>query len=279
MHAYKIFLITILHSVGLSHAGPASEANCAQPFLSKGVKGERSLNNKEWGYKLSTDIVLAGEKSQRFELRSGDCSEDSGWSDCKNNRERSEISVTSSKMYVGERKFLAWNIYLPDDFEASAFVNSTLGQVHQKGGPRGTAGGLSSFPPLMQFEAKGDAYSVCWHRLEGDAGNITDKCVAKTLAKITEMRGKWTEVVLDLDLSMETGGAKVYINGNETAVFDYPLVRFKPQELYMKYGIYNSFVSRHGGPMPTQVVYYDEIRIADKLEYVSRFVCNLKPLD
>lgn len=279
MHTTKLFLTTILLSMGISHAGPASEANCVQPFFSKGVRGERSLNNKEWGYKLSTDIVLAGEKSQRFELRSGDCSEDSGWSDCKNNRERSEISVTSSKMYPGERKFLAWNIYFPDDFEASAFVNTTLGQVHQRGGPGGTAGGLSSFPPLMQFEAKGDTYSVCWHQLEGDARNITDKCVSKPLAKIPEMRGKWTEVVLDLDLSMETGGAKVYINGNETAVFDSPLIRFKPKELYMKYGIYNSFVSRHGGPMPTQVVYYDEVRIADKLEHVSRFVCNLKPLD
>lgn len=279
MHPNKLLVTTILLATSALHASSVSEVNCDQPFFSKGVRGDRSLNDREWGYKWSTEIVLAGKKSQRFELRSGDCSESPGWSDCKNNRERSEITVTSTVMYPGERKYLAWNIYLPVNFETSSFVNTSMGQVHQRGGPGGTAGGLPSFPPLMQFEAKGDTYSVCWHRLDGDPKNIIDKCVTKPLIKISEMRGKWTEVVLDLDLSMETGGAKVYINGNETATFESPLVRFKPMELYMKYGIYNSFVSRHGGPMPTQVVYYDEVRIADKLEHASRFICNLKPLD
>ena len=38
--------------------------------------------------------VRAGNKSIRFEVRSGDCGSDpDGWSDCKNDRERHELTV------------------------------------------------------------------------------------------------------------------------------------------------------------------------------------------
>jgi transposase-like protein len=40
-------------------------------------------------------------------------------------------------------------------------------------------------------------------------------------------------------------------------------IRFRPQDYYVKYGLYRSFVSRHSGPMPTQVAFYDEVRIGN----------------
>ena len=36
---------------------------------------------------------------------------------------------------------------------------------------------------------------------------------------------------------------------------------FRPKEYYVKYGIYRSFVSRHGGPMPVQILYFDEVKM------------------
>ena len=38
--------------------------------------------------------VRAGKKSIRFEVKPGDCGYDDGWSDCKKDRERHELSGT-----------------------------------------------------------------------------------------------------------------------------------------------------------------------------------------
>lgn len=63
------------------------------------LEGHRSLNDKKHGYAISSDVARAGRKSQRFEVRAGDCGEDPGWSDCANNRERSEISIKKTWGY------------------------------------------------------------------------------------------------------------------------------------------------------------------------------------
>ena len=58
--------------------------------------------NKEDGHP-----VRAGSQSIRFEVRQGDCGKDSdgGWSDCKNDRERHELSGGDSAMSKGEYWF------------------------------------------------------------------------------------------------------------------------------------------------------------------------------
>jgi hypothetical protein len=43
---------------------------------------------------------------------------------------------------------------LPKDFIDTYPTNTSLGQVHQYGGPTGTADGLASFPPLIQIDAR-----------------------------------------------------------------------------------------------------------------------------
>ena len=53
--------------------------------ISPRLTGVRSLSTASWGYSVVSDIVRAGKESQRFEVRPGDCGEDSGWSDCDNN--------------------------------------------------------------------------------------------------------------------------------------------------------------------------------------------------
>ena len=62
-----------------------------------GWRFERSLPDgaKKHGYRLVSTPdhpVRYGTKSERFEVRPGDCSRRlSGWDDCKNDRERSEL--------------------------------------------------------------------------------------------------------------------------------------------------------------------------------------------
>ena len=222
------------------------------------LESSRSLNNTPYGYQIVGDIARAGVQSQRFEVRPGDCGRDPGWSDCANNRERSEVTLAQD-IKPGTVRWLAYSIYLPEDFYSSPRVSTTIGQIHQRGGPSGTAGGLPSFPPLLQIDARGNAVNACVHILTGPENDVRDICRDFRLTTIDAMRGRWTDVMIHLD-ARGTGVLEIYLNG-ERKVRTTEIIRFRPEEYYVKYGLYRSFVSRHGGPMPTQIAYYDEVRL------------------
>lgn len=227
------------------------------------LEGNRSLSDTDYGYQIVAAPVRAGLEAQRFEVRSGDCGESQSWSDCQNDRERSEISVRQ-RFAPGTDRWVGFSLYLPEDFRTSPRVATTLGQIHQTGGPSGIAGGLPSFPPLVQLEARGNQYSACLHILTGPADNVRDRCRYFELARISDMRGRWTDVLIHID-SRDAGVFEVFIDGNRRGLAE-NFLRFRPEEFYLKYGIYRSFVSRHGGPMPTQVVFFDEVRMANNRE-------------
>ena len=59
--------------------------------------------------------VRAGNHSMRFELRDGDCNNPAqGWNDCKGDRERFEIS--GRDMFAGEQGWHAWSVFIPSNF-------------------------------------------------------------------------------------------------------------------------------------------------------------------
>ncbi len=242
---------------------------------SGGVSGKRSLNTTDWGYNHTTEVARAGEESQRFELRPGDCGADSGWSDCDNDRSRSEISV-SRKWYYGGNKWLGFSVYLPSDFKTSPRVHTSVGQIHQKGGPTGTASGFKSMPPLMQKNMKGDVYHMCVHILSGDPKNVVDECKYLDIAKVSDMRGKWTDIMINFDTSDDKQIMDVYVNNTKVSSIS-NWINFKAKEYYVKYGIYNSFISRHGGLMPTQVLFIDEVKMGDSMESVQ--INEIDPVD
>ena len=59
---------------------------------------------------------------------------------------------------------------------------------------------------------------------------------------------------------------------------------FKPKEIYFKHGIYRSFISKYkerkNSNMPTQIVFYDEVRRGNSIEKVDVNINpKLKPVD
>ena len=164
---------------------------------------------------------------------------------------------------------------LDKNFKTVHPTNTDLGQVHQKGGPKGTAGGTKSFPPLVQIGAKRDQLVFGWHMLTGDENNIQDTKVEFELAKITDMRGVWTDISFCLDFKNKRMDA--WVNGEKKVEMLQSPINFKPGAIYFKYGIYRSFVSRYkslAGSLPTQIVYYDEVRRGNSVESVDR---NINP--
>lgn len=237
---------------------------------------------QEYNFALLSDPAKArrGEKYQRFELRPGDCFPMDGWNDCEMDRERFEMSSRPRQKPAG-RQCYGYSLMLADDFRDVHPTNTDLGQLHQIGGPSGSAGGLKSFPPLVQIGAKRGKLVFKWHRLTGRPDKVRDETVERTLIRLKLMKSQWTDISFCLDY--EEKHIKAWVNGVEKFTIKENPVNFMPQETYFKYGIYRSFVSRYqkrAGESPRQVVFYDEVRRGPSLEAVDIHKNpSLPPLD
>ena len=239
---------------------------------------------KDYNFSLLIDKSEArmGSKYQRFELRNGDCFPMDGWNDCENDRERFEFSSRPRQKPVGQKCYF-YSLKIAPDFVDVHPTNTDLGQVHQIGGPEGKAGGLKSFPPLIQIGAKKGKLVFKWHKLSGDPKNVRDKTVERTFAKLKELKSKWTDISFCLDFKNHKMIG--WLNGEKKFQIDENPIFFEPQEIYFKYGIYRSFLTKYKkrrktDEMPTQVVFYDEIRTGNSIEEVDiNFNTSLSPVD
>lgn len=237
----------------------------------------------DYAFQSSTEYVRAGQKSQRFEVRAGDCFQDgSELSDCNIDRERAELSVKDERyrMYPGSAHWIAWSIFIPNNYKASDRVTTTIGQIHQHGGMDSTAGGFRSRPPIIQFDSIGGVFGTTFHQLSGTIENGFDWGDFTPLTSMAKLQGKWTDFVVYFDSSKTSGIMKIYMNGRLVQTIDKPIT-VEPREYYFfKYGVYRSFISRNKGPMPTQVVFYDELRIGKTREEVDPAINQkLLPVD
>ena len=221
--------------------------------------GARSLSDTDWGYGIVTAPIRAGTEAQRFEVRPGDCASNGGWDDCARDRERSEFRP-DLEWLPGAPMWIEFSLFLPLDFPVSDRVKTTIAQIHQRGGPIRVAGGLVSRPPVMQMELLGDALRLTVHVPGADNIHVD-------LAEVGAMRGVWTDFRIHF-ASGDRSELQVWLNDDLRAqVADWPSP--PPDFFYFKYGIYRSFVSRHGAPMPTQIAYFDELRMGPLLVDVA----------
>ena len=214
---------------------------------------------KKYGYKIVNKKdghpVRAGEKSIRFEVRNGDCGEDPGkWSDCKNDRQRHELS---GDRFRG-KAWYAYSIYLPNDFKTVYPVKSAMAQFHQKG----------SWPTLMfQFTDMG-------YYADRQLGYQTQEM--KKILEVKDMIGKWNDILIHGNFtSKEDSFYKVWVNNK--LKYEYNGATTGGKESFFKFGIYHTKVSvwpmyHSDTPYPTQVVYYDEVRVGKSREAVTKYL-------
>ena len=237
-----------------------------------------SYGHKMKNFQLVTNSTKArrGEKYQRFEVGDGDCFGDDKWNDCETDRERVEFTsslATTNQQPTGNQCF-AFSIMLDDSFQSASPANTSLGQIHQKGGPKGSMEGMNSNPPLIQFDVKNDYYELNWHVLSGSVNNVNDQSVFYKLISIADMKGKWSDISFCIDFANKN--ISVWVNGDKKVNIDKAPINAKliPSAIYFKHGIYRSFISkykaRHGTDvMPTQIVYYDEVRRGSSINEVD----------
>ena len=203
--------------------------------------------------------VRSGEKSIRFELRAGDCGKDKdgGWSDCKKNRERHELSARY-RVSKGERWY-AWSIFMPEDFKNVDPVSVILGQFHQE-----------KKHVIWMFKNKRGGYWIENYVPEYTVEN-------KQILSKEELLGKWNDILVNVKWSHKDDGF-LKLWANDKLVYDFKgPTKSKGVKTYFKFGIYRSKVSfykqRFKKDIPTQVIYFDEVRVGKKKDDVIK---NLK---
>ena len=226
-------------------------------FESKGMLSfERSLNIKSYGYKRvpAPHPVRVGKTSERFEVRNGDCYWDSGWNDCKTDRERSELYEVSPRAMIGYEYWYGWSVFVPKDFRNIYPTITTLGQFFQKN---------TRDPPVM-FNYRGNGLWLYMNLYSWI-------CL---LLPEPEIRDRWNDFVVNVKWSTGNDGfLKVWVNGELKVDHLGPQTRFN-YPIFFKYGIYRTFVSKYKKAyevrtVPTQIVYFDEVRGGGSRESVD----------
>ena len=218
--------------------------------------------------------VRAGRQSIRFEVRAGDCGSESGFSDCSTPSERSELHARG-KDRAGKNYWYAWSMYLKNYKDING-IGVHFGQWKQ----------LMTKPWKNHYTGKWETQShdvvqfTTWgHRgLVLEASKDMANYKTYTVIPAKEMSNKWHDLVLNIKWSPGADGLiQVYKNGKLIVNHKGPNVT-SMDPLTFRFGAYRPMVDRYGKPLPTQVIYYDEVMRGNTCQSVSMFQnCRFAP--
>ncbi len=173
--------------------------------------------------------VRSGEQSIRFEVRHGDCGKDEqgGWSDCKGDRERHEVSSHEEGDRMSKGKYwFSWSVYFPKDHKNLYPLSNNYGQFHQKNGQ-----------PVFMFKELRSGYTVV--RTIGDTDYDEGRLVDNK-----DMPGNWIDILINAKWSKKDDGFfKVWVN--DKLKYDYKGPTKTKSYVYEKFGIYSTGVTRY----------------------------------
>jgi len=266
-HLAKFFLVVLLltvASVGWAACPEGTKNNykgeCVPVAGSESSVSSGSLSSGSgWKFVLSLEVgakkhgyqvvsapdhpVRYGKKSERFEVRPGDCSRNNyGWDDCKNDRERSELTQPDKDQKEGDEYWYRWSIYIPEGHQNIYRTKLAYAQFHQDG-----------CQPVFMFQEYGGGY---WLNIQSAIKGYDDD---RKLLGPKEFVGRWNDIVVHARWTKKTDGwFKVWVNGEEKASHDGKTMTCKA--VYFKYGVYRTFLSRNSkSKTVTTIAYYDGV--------------------
>lgn len=218
--------------------------------ISRGEFGpfQTSLNHRDYGYQIIQDSTGGAptSKIEKFEVRPGDCGISKTWNDCTNDRERSEISEKGRTNKEAEVFWYGWSLFIPDSYVSIFPAKVAFGQFHQDEGQ-----------PLWMFQDLNDGLYL--------EELLTKENKKYLLIPKELLRGRWHKIEIEVLWSQKQNGYfRVWHNGERKV--DYQGPTKESQEVYFKYGLYRSFLSRYTNSKnklaPPQVVFFSNVKRA-----------------
>jgi hypothetical protein len=221
-----------------------------QPMVGRGTFGafQRSLNTTAYGYSVVPDPTGTAPTPmvERFEVRPGDCGREPGWSDCDQDRERSELSEQFKSTGAGATWWYGWSLFVPEDYVNVYPTKVALGQFHQ------------------------EKSHVIW-MFQNDRGgyHLDDQALGSTrqyyeLIPQNDLQGKWHRIEVQTKWSRGGDGFfRVWTDGVRKVNYAGPTMT--ADKVYFKYGLYRSFLTRyraakHVDAVPAQTIYFTNVR-------------------
>lgn len=295
MRLFWLLVITI--SSMLSGCAPVKSDSPAKNQLSKFVYHLQV--DKDYPYQVSDEVARLGEKSQRFELREGDCEViskvhiDKEFNrrltdyHCSTFRER--VQVGSQEWKPGDDMWWGISVYLPKDFKPDTDnICTMLMQIKQTepNGPDMEA--IEGMRREMQpggFSASRDAYAlghgifglgvcggghpsgglvgICVNKTWGPKMNTNYECLGGEIGDMNRFIDSWVDFTFHWDTKNYQKGEsllEVWVNGEKIGSYANVTEHF-PDSYRAQFGLYRSqFGDKTNIKRNTLVAYFDEVR-------------------
>lgn len=203
--------------------------------------------------------VRYGKRSERFDVRPGDCgvTENGKWSDCENDRERTEMASNRDIIYHNDDEYwYRWSLFIPKGHKNLWKTKVSYAEFKPLGcGP---------IFQLLETKIRSDKGEVMAYFPNADRLNSpADNWLRSYYFLTTDYINKWMDFVVHAKWSRsDDGWFQIWVNGK--LKFNYKgKTMFCQKGVYFKYGVYRSFVSRNWDASKFgTIAYYDGIKIS-----------------
>jgi len=207
--------------------------------------------------KADNHPVYSGERSLRFEIRKGECSSNSFFDDCSNDRARTELyEYNRVNIEPGMIQSYEYSMFLV----SNEYFNP--GNDTNPNAPLTVVSQIYFDDKGVEGDAKGQFYLVVDHdqNLRIRTHTPFTYNIDKQELIMTDIFDKWITVKMELDAS--SNRFRLFLNGSIVFQDTYNFIpenNIDPQ-YFFKAGVYNSFMSDAKREYKTQVIYYDNLQ-------------------
>ncbi len=208
---------------------------------------------RHWSYEVvhrTEGPVRAGETSERFEIRAGDCGRTGDYNDCAHDREHIALNETS-KTRLGKPVWYSFSVFIPQE---TPIVIGTVNVILAEFRPTGP-GQINLSIELQQ----GALVAVVGSTHQQQKNDMKPPPPAVWQPLEYPQNGRWYDFVVEAIWSTGNDGKlKIYVGDKLKLQFEGPNTAFE-RPVHMQYGVYRPFVSKSKQPLPRQVFFFDNI--------------------
>jgi hypothetical protein len=244
---------TVINNNPINFAGSSCVDNLNSDVFSNLTLGTtHPINAKSYGClivnKNENFPTFDGSQSSRFEVRNGDCSGNTGFNDCVNDRSRHEINETNLSNLLGKTVVYQTYLYIPSQKRFRPAGNNLLVLSQVNYSDNKNFGALS-------YIVMGENNNLFIQTHKGFTWEPN-----KQVTISNSPYDKWFNIRYETKLSNGTdGNFKVYVNDQLLINEDRATLPTNNSYLGLRLGIYNSFKSAAKESYDTQILYIDGV--------------------